>query len=106
MLLAVDLPFVDAGLLELVARHGRPGATVVPVAGGVAQPLCARYGPAALDDVAGLVDDGRRSLRALLDATPYETLAEREWRAVAPAYALDDVDTPEEAVRMGLEWPG
>ncbi|HEV2310222.1 MAG TPA: NTP transferase domain-containing protein, partial [Acidimicrobiia bacterium] len=50
LVLAVDLPFVDAGLLRWLA--GAPGGTLVPRIAGVAQSLCARY---ASDDLASAV---------------------------------------------------
>jgi molybdopterin-guanine dinucleotide biosynthesis protein A len=106
LVLAVDLPFVEAPLLRLLAEHEPPATSVVPVAGGVAQSLCARYGADAGRVAADLVAAGRRSLRALLDTVPWLPLAEGEWRAVAPPHALDDVDTPADVERFGLEWPG
>ena len=52
LVLAVDLPFVDAALLAWLASHPAPG-TVVPVVDGFPQPLCARYACDALDGRAG-----------------------------------------------------
>jgi molybdopterin-guanine dinucleotide biosynthesis protein A len=106
LVLAVDLPFVDAPLLRLLAGFEPTGTTVVPVADGVPQSLCARYSSEAGRTAAGLVGAGRRSLRALLDEIPWEALPEEEWRAVGGLHALDDVDTPADAERFGLEWPG
>ena len=106
VLLAVDLAFAGVPLLSLLAAHDPLDATVVPVAAGVPQSLCARYGVAAQHDCAELVASGARSLRALLERTPWEAVAEPEWRAVAPGNALDDVDTPADVERLGLEWPG
>ena len=103
LLLAVDLPFVEAPLLAWLA--GRPGrGTVVPVAGGEPQPCCARYGPDAVVAATRLAARGERSLRALLAATAVELVTE-EWRTVATAVALDDVDTPADVARLGLSVP-
>src|SRR5581483_7646728 len=53
IVLAVDMPFVTAELLTLLAD--RPGpATAVPRGGGHPQVLCARYGPEALAAAARL----------------------------------------------------
>ena len=106
LLLAVDLPFVDSALLGwLAARPG--GRTVVPFDGdGEPQPCCARYAPDALDAAARLVSEGRRSLRALLDAVPIDRIPHDEWRAIAAPHALDDVDTPEDVARHGLTMQG
>jgi len=43
-------------------------------------------------------------LRALLAATAVELVTE-EWRTVATAVALDDVDTPADVARLGLSVP-
>ena len=102
VLLGVDLPFVSDPLLRLVADH--PAAdTVVPVAGGMRQSCCARYSPGALATAAELVEGGERALHALLAAVPVVEIGEDEWRAVAGADALVDLDTPEDLVRYGVE---
>jgi molybdopterin-guanine dinucleotide biosynthesis protein A len=101
VLLGVDLPFASELLLRLVADHPAPD-TVVPVAGGIRQSCCARYAPDALATAAELVERGERALHALLSAVPVVEIEEDEWRAVAPADALADLDTPEDLVRYGV----
>jgi molybdopterin-guanine dinucleotide biosynthesis protein A len=102
LLLAVDLPFIDARLLELLVDH--PAAdSVVPLAGGMRQSCCARYAPAALTAAADLVEQGERAMHALLSTVPVVEITEPEWRAVAPADALADLDTPEDLARHGLD---
>jgi molybdopterin-guanine dinucleotide biosynthesis protein A len=101
LVLGVDLPFVDAPLLELLVHHPA-GETVVPVAGGMRQSCCARYAHDALAVAADLVERGERAMHALLSAVPVVEVAEAEWRAVAPADALADLDTPEDLARHGL----
>jgi molybdopterin-guanine dinucleotide biosynthesis protein A len=104
MLVACDLPFVDQALVRLLATW--PGApTAVPVAGERLQPLCARFGAGAVDAARDLLAGGERSFRALLDAVPFDRVSEEEWRRVAPAHALADVDTPADAQRLGVEHP-
>jgi molybdopterin-guanine dinucleotide biosynthesis protein A len=102
LLLAVDLPFVDARLLELLVDHPADDS-VVPVAGGMRQSCCARYAPAALTAATELVEQGERAMHALLSAVPVVEITEPEWRAVAPAEALADLDTPEDLARHGLD---
>jgi molybdopterin-guanine dinucleotide biosynthesis protein A len=102
ILLGVDLAFVEPPLLELLAT-APGGGIVVPVRAGRRQTCCARYGRAALDTAAELLARGERSLHALLDASPVLDVAEGEWRAVAPPHALDDLDTPDDLARFGLE---
>jgi molybdopterin-guanine dinucleotide biosynthesis protein A len=102
LLLGVDLPFVEAPLLGLLANH--PAAeTVVPLAGGMRQSCCARYALAALITAAELVEQGERALHTLLSTVPVVEISEAEWRTVAPADALADLDTPEDLARHGVE---
>jgi molybdopterin-guanine dinucleotide biosynthesis protein A len=102
LLFGVDLPFATGPLLRLVAQH--PAAeSVVPVAGGTRQSCCARYAPGALDTATDLVGRGERALHALLAAVPVVEVSEAEWREVAPADALADLDTPEDLARHGVE---
>jgi molybdopterin-guanine dinucleotide biosynthesis protein A len=105
LVLAVDLPFVDPAFLHTLAAAPAADA-VVPRVDGRAQPLCARYSPAALARAALLVDAGARSMQALLDALTVRWLDEPEWSAVATAQCFVDVDTPDDARRVGLQGPG
>jgi molybdopterin-guanine dinucleotide biosynthesis protein A len=102
----VDLPLVDAPLLQLVAEHEGEGV-VVPVAGGVRQWTCARYDPTAIVAARRLVDGGERSLRALAregDVAVVE-IAESEWAALAPRNVFFDIDTEADARRLGIDLP-
>jgi molybdopterin-guanine dinucleotide biosynthesis protein A len=104
LVLAVDLPFVTRTLLEYVRDHPTP-STVVPRVDGVAQPLCARYSPDAAATARALVVDGARAMKALLGAVAVTWVDDDEWGRVASADALDDVDTPDDALRSGLQLP-
>jgi molybdopterin-guanine dinucleotide biosynthesis protein A len=104
LLLGVDLPFVGQRLLDLLARH--PAVeTVVPMAGGMRQSCCTRFAPVALATAAELTERGERAMHALLSSVPVIEIAEAEWRAVAPAEALVDLDTPEDLAHHGID-PG
>lgn len=99
MLLACDLPAVEAPLVELIARW--PGhSTVVPVADGRPQLVCARYGPDALAVAAQALVEGERSLRSLLERVDHDLLDPSDWGAVAPPDAFADVDTPADLARI------
>jgi molybdenum cofactor guanylyltransferase len=102
VLFGVDLPFATEQLLRFVANHPATD-TVVPVAEGVRQSCCARYAPDALATAAEFVERGERALHALLSAVPVVEISEEEWRAVAPADALADLDTPEDLVRYRVQ---
>jgi molybdopterin-guanine dinucleotide biosynthesis protein A len=99
LVLACDLPWVTVPLLELLALASGDGA-VVPVVGGRPQPLCARFGPASLDRCQRLVAEGRRSLMALLDATPVVWLGPDVWSEVVDEQCFADMDTPEDLARV------
>jgi molybdopterin-guanine dinucleotide biosynthesis protein A len=100
VLLACDMPFVDAPLLELLAQW--PGAgTVVPVDGGDLQYGCARYGGASIDEARTALRSGTAALkRAAYGMVDY--VPEHVWRQVAPAHAFADLDTPDDIARFGL----
>jgi molybdopterin-guanine dinucleotide biosynthesis protein A len=100
LLLACDLPFVQAPLLRLLADW--PGErTVIPVVGDRLQYACARYGAAALDGARARLGTGASSLRDAC-GVDCDYVDEAAWRTVASANALADVDTPGDLVRLGL----
>lgn len=100
LVLACDLPLVAAPLLQLLADHPGEG-TVVPVADGRPQPLCARWSRAALARAAGLTAGGERRVSALLALESCVAwLDEAVWATVAGPHALDDVDTPGDLERL------
>jgi len=69
LVLAVDLPLVSEEILrDLLALHARSGAQVAALADdGRLQPLAAVYDAALADAVEGLIRDGPRPVRALLE---------------------------------------
>ena len=100
VLLACDLPFVDAPVLRLLAEW--PGApTVIPIVDGRLQYACARYGLDALARAEAALLEGRFALRTLA-AGEYDELGAEEWRAVGAPETFSDVDTPEDLLRLGL----
>jgi molybdopterin-guanine dinucleotide biosynthesis protein A len=101
LLLGCDLLRVEPPLLRLVASW-EGAATAVPVVGGRAQLVCARYGADAIAAARALLESGQRSLRALLDVVPVDRLTEDDWGAVASAEAFADLDTPDDLARFGL----
>ena len=101
---ACDLPNLEVELVRLVATWPAPGS-VVPVVAGRPQPLLARWSPTALSQAAAMVDAGERSLRGLLALAEVARIDETDWGRVATAEAFDDVDTPEDARRLGLAPP-
>ena len=105
VLLGCDLVRVEAPVLALLA--GWDGAaSVMPLAGGVPQLVCARYGADALAVARRRFAAGERSLRALLEEVAFDLVPEAEWRTVGGADAFVDLDTPDDLVRLGLRAPG
>jgi molybdopterin-guanine dinucleotide biosynthesis protein A len=82
--LSCDLPFVTPELGgALVTELGDPGAedsplAAVPTVAGQLQPLCAAYRREAWRTGARVLEEGRRSMRALMDEIPVRYLSE-EW---------------------------
>lgn len=101
LLVACDLPLIEAALLEFVAQSLGDADVALPVLDDRDQQLCACYSRRAADRAAVLVADGARSIRDLLDVVDVRRLSEGQWTKAAPAIALWDVDDPEdlEAIR-------
>lgn len=100
IVVATDLPRLTGTMLAWLAD--RPGdRSVVPVADGRVQPLCARYSPSDLETACDLVADGRRSMTALLEVTDPELVSEDQWGPPAGGVeVLSDVDTPDDLRRV------
>lgn len=101
LVVACDLPFVGEPLLRFLAAQS---GTVVPVVDGREQWLCARYRAEALARAAALVTAGERRMQALVDEDTV-FLDETGWGHVARARDFADVDTPEDATRLGVVIP-
>lgn len=110
LVVATDLPLLNAEMLAWLADHPAAG-TVVPLdAGGRPQPLCARYDPRELTTAELLVAGGHRAMRDLLDDIQLRSpgaityAPSSAWSAVAGARVLTDVDTPADlaAISRGL----
>jgi molybdenum cofactor guanylyltransferase len=102
LLLAVDLPAMTVAFLELLRDWpGEP--TVIPAHRGRLQPVCARYGADALVAAGSLCAGGIMSLHALLDVVDHDVIDEARWGTVADTDVLADIDTPDDARRLGVD---
>jgi molybdopterin-guanine dinucleotide biosynthesis protein A len=96
LVVATDLPFLTPHLLAWLAAHPGP-SSVVPMAAGRAQTLCARYPRSDLRRAAELTREGKESMRDLLAVIRPVLVGEDEWARVAlDRRALFDIDTPED----------
>jgi molybdopterin-guanine dinucleotide biosynthesis protein A len=91
---ACDMPFVNAGLIQMLA--GLPDALAVVQAGGLPQPMLGRYTPAVLDALIEAMT-GELPVREALRAAgarllPTESLSEFG----DPELLVRDIDTPEQ----------
>jgi molybdopterin-guanine dinucleotide biosynthesis protein A len=92
VLLACDMPNVSEAIVRMLAEWPGKG-TVVPIAGGRLQYVCARYGS---------LDPRARALRDLV-GDDAELVDESVWRAFGPADAFEDVDVPGDVHRLRLQ---
>jgi molybdopterin-guanine dinucleotide biosynthesis protein A len=104
LVVGVDLPAVGEPLLRWL-RDWSGAVTVVPRVDGHLQPVCARYGADALLAAESLVTVGVRALHELFDVVDHDVVEERDWRAVASPESFLDLDTPDDAARLGVRDP-
>ncbi|MHB1855511.1 MAG: molybdenum cofactor guanylyltransferase [Acidimicrobiales bacterium] len=103
LVLACDLPRLEAQVLEVLA-HWPGSGTILPTLGGRDQPLCARWSAEDLDRAVARAEAGERSLRWLSDSNPIR-LAETDWPEPALAASLADADTPEDLEKLSPPRP-
>lgn len=105
LVVSCDLPFMTAqGLGTIAAWPGE--ASVVPVAQGRLQPLCARWSPADLAVASRLTGAGERSMKSLLDSANFIAWHQADWPAPLTEEAFADFDTPTDLRNLGLCAPG
>ena len=96
LVVPTDLPRLTSGMLDWLVRF-RSDRSVVPVARGHPQPLCARYEASDLVLATRLVADGRRAMSDLLEAVDAALVPEETWCEFAgDPRCLEDVDTPDQ----------
>lgn len=92
LVVACDLPFLDAGTLEDLLKHRDTSqfATAFKSAhDGLPEPLCAIWEPASRAAVTAWIAAGKQCPRKLLINSPVRLLPAR-------GHALDNINTPEE----------
>lgn len=90
-----DMPTLQPGLLRLLRDWEGDSLAVVPRTQRGIEPLCARYHRELLPVVRQLLDDGRRSLHALIGGVRTTFIEEPELRRVDPRLqSFQNVNTP------------
>jgi molybdenum cofactor guanylyltransferase len=101
-----DMPFLSAEAMRwLWARRGDAPAVAV-VWRGQLQPLHAYWSRGCLPTVERLLSGGQPSMWQLATAVGARLVGEVAWREIDPGgRVFENVNTPEEAARLGLEVP-
>ncbi len=97
---ACDMPFVEASMIELLAKYRSGHDAVVPVVQGHPQPLAAFYAKSCLDRMrVHLAAGGKNSLRTVLQSAQVRYVDEAELRRADPGLrSFFDLDTPQDVV--------
>ena len=93
LVLACDLPFLDAATLKHLVwarREDRPATAYRSSHDGLPEPLCAIYEPASRESILGYIETGKNCPRKFLIRSSAHLIEEPNPRA------LDNVNTPEE----------
>jgi molybdopterin-guanine dinucleotide biosynthesis protein A len=102
---ACDMPFLAEGPVAFLAARREGVDAVIVRAAGRLEPLHAFWSRACLPALERLLAGGDPSLRDLARAVDARVVEEEEWRAADPAgRALENVNTPEDAARLGLRY--
>jgi molybdopterin-guanine dinucleotide biosynthesis protein A len=98
-----DMPFLDAGAIAFLAGLREGADAVVVRAAGRLEPLHAFWSRACLAPLEALLARGDPSFRDLAAAVQARVVDEEAYRAADPALrSLENANTPEDAVRLGL----
>lgn len=96
-----DLPRFDGRLVSLLDSLREGWQAVVPQADGHLQPLCALYSADAWGELAGTVEEGKRSLMAWLENLRYRTVDPEEIAdAGIDSLAIRGANSPEEWAQL------
>lgn len=97
LVVAVDMPFLQPGLVSFLLSQPFPGALLVPVVNAVPQVLLAVYPRTVLPLIEERIRQGRRDPRSLLADANVHYIEEVQLRLVDPELrSFVNVNTPEE----------
>lgn len=101
-----DMPFLRAEAIAWLGARREGAPAVIPRWQGRLEPLHAFWSRACLAPVERLLREGDPSFRELAAAVGARIVEEAEWRSIDPeGRAFENVNTPEEAARLGLAAP-
>ncbi len=97
-IVACDMPFVQAAVIEMLAQYRGDYQAVVPVVQGHAQPLAAFYARDILPILRRhLASRGKNSLRAVFEQLNIRYVNENDLTQIDPALrSFFDLDTPQD----------
>jgi len=97
LVVAVDMPFVQAALVSMLLAVAGTDAITVPVVNAVPQVLFAVYPRSLLPYIEASIAQERRDPRSLLTMTPVQYINEAQLRVVDPQLrSFINVNTPQE----------
>lgn len=98
IVVGVDMPFLQPGLLRLLAERVRAGHRwILPIADRRPQPLCSAFAADALPVLRAHLEAGDRAPMAVAADLGMVRLTPEEWQVVDPeGLSFIDVDTPED----------
>jgi molybdopterin-guanine dinucleotide biosynthesis protein A len=103
---ACDMPFLAPAPIAWLAARREGARAVVVMWHGQIEPLHAFWSRACLPLVDRMLREGDPSMWMIATAVGAKLVPEEEWRLVDPdGRAFANVNTPEDAVRLGLEFP-
>ena len=93
---ACDMPELDPAAVSLVLDQPASWDVVIPVIGGIPQPLHARYSRRCLEPMATVLSGGANRVRSFFGEVQVLELPESQWQGVPgfPA-SLASLDTPQ-----------
>jgi molybdopterin-guanine dinucleotide biosynthesis protein A len=101
LFLAVDTPLIPPALLGALAAAAAGFDAVVPVVGGLPEPLCAVYRATCLQPVQRRLEAGERKMTSFWPEVRVRTMAEDELAAFGdPAVMFRNLNTTEDYLRL------
>ncbi len=94
---AVDMPFVSADVVAMLASRADGVDAVVPVRDGRLEPLHAVWAKDALDAIAAELDAGERAVHKVLERLTIVTIDDNVWRSAdRDGRSFTNLNTPDE----------